>query len=114
MSLGRPTRNMDLIIHDEGTIDHNLLLHYEENEHIDWTDTDEDFLTLGTLDAGAITGTSLTDGYATLEDGNLDLLTVPLTCPFLPQWRLIKLQVITKVNRASDILIGFVRKIDVL
>ena len=39
-------------------LDHDSFAGFVADEHIDWTDTDEDFLTTGTLGAGAITGTT--------------------------------------------------------
>lgn len=41
-------------------IPHDSLPGFVANEHIDWTNATDDFLTTGTLDAKAITGTSLT------------------------------------------------------
>lgn len=55
-----------LAIQDSG-IDHDELANFLANEHIDWTDTTEDFLTTGTLGAGAITGTSFIIGANTLD-----------------------------------------------
>ena len=55
----------------EATIDHDNLLNFVTAEHYNWTNETHDFLTTGALGAGAITGTSLTDGTATLDDGSL-------------------------------------------
>jgi len=65
---------MNLVIHEDSIIDHDALLNFEANEHIDWTDTDEDLLTIGTLGAGAITGTSFIIGANTLDTNEFAFL----------------------------------------
>lgn len=60
----------------EGEIDHDSLLNFVANEHIDWTSTTEDLSTSGSISGGAIDGTSLVIGDGTNEaaiDGDGDL-----------------------------------------
>ncbi len=67
---------------DESVIDHNLLLHYVANQHINWTSTTENFSTSGTMASGNhtvtgnITVTGTVDGRDVSVDGTkLDGIT---------------------------------------
>ena len=59
----------------EANIDHDLLLNFEANEHIDWTNSTANFITTGTLSSGpaTVTGdiavTGLVDGRDLQADG---------------------------------------------
>lgn len=73
-----PTDDFDITLKESG-IDHNSLNNYDSLEHIDWTNTSQNFKTTGTatitdLDAGSldVAGNATIDGTTEFND-NLDI-----------------------------------------
>lgn len=66
----------NVITVDPTTIDHNLLLNYVANEHIDWTDTTENLSTSGSISVDTISenteDTGVTIDGLLIKDGEID------------------------------------------